>query len=46
LKTVADNDYMIFFEHDFTNELCTLKNTDRGVKLDETFSFNEVFGSI
>ena len=45
LKTVADNDFMIFFEHDFVNELCTLKNTDRGVRLDETFSFSEVFGN-
>ena len=44
LKTVADSNYLIFFEHDYTNELCTLKNTDRGVRLDETFSFNEVFG--
>lgn len=45
LKTVADNDFIIFFEHDFVNELCTLKNTDRGVRLDETFSFSEVFGN-
>ena len=44
LKTVADENYLIFFEHDYSNELCTLKNTDRGVRLDETFSFNEVFG--
>ena len=44
LKDVADNDYLIFFEHDHANELCTLKNTEKGVRLSETFSFNEVFG--
>ena len=45
LKNVADNDHLIFFEHDHANELCTLKNTEKGVRLNETFSFNEVFGS-
>ena len=45
LNNVADNDYLIFFEHDHKNELCTLKHTEKGVRLDETFSFNEVFGS-
>lgn len=44
LKSVADNKYMIFFEHDSVNELCTLKHTEKGVRLDETFSFSEVFG--
>lgn len=44
LKSVADNKYMIFFEHDSVNELCILKHTEKGVRLDETFSFSEVFG--
>ncbi len=44
LKSVADNDFLIFFEHDHANELCTLKNTEKGVRLDQAFSFNEVFG--
>lgn len=44
LKKVADEEMVIFFEHDYHNELCTLKNTERGVRLDETFSFHEVFG--
>ena len=44
LKSVADHKYMIFFEHDAVNELCTLKHTEKGVRLDQTFSFNEVFG--
>lgn len=44
LQNVADQKMLIFFEHDYSSELCTLKNTDRGVRLDETFSFSEVFG--
>lgn len=44
LKQVADEEMLIFFEHDHANELCTLKNTEKGVRLNETFSFNEVFG--
>ena len=44
LKNVADENMVIFFEHDHQNELCTLKNTEKGVRLDQTYSFNEVFG--
>lgn len=44
LQQCIEHDYILFFEHDAHNELATLKMTDRGVKLDETFSFNEVFG--
>ncbi|MGB1003397.1 MAG: MBL fold metallo-hydrolase [Salibacteraceae bacterium] len=43
LNDVADNDYLIFFEHDHANELCSLKHTEKGIRLNETFSFNEVF---
>tara|TARA_R110002050_G_scaffold102774_1_gene211581 strand:- start:17305 stop:18168 length:864 start_codon:yes stop_codon:yes gene_type:complete len=45
LKSAADNDYYIFFEHDHQNELCTVQNTDRGVRLNETYSFSDVFGA-
>ena len=44
LQQCIDNGYLLFFEHDAHNELASLKMTERGVKLDETFSFNEVFG--
>lgn len=44
LQQCVDNDYLLFFEHDAHHELASLKMTDRGVKLDETFSFNEIFG--
>lgn len=44
LKLAADEDYLLFLEHDATNECCTLKHTDRGVRLGETMKFSEAFG--
>ena len=44
LKMCVDNDYLLFFEHDATNELASLKMTEKGPRLDATYSFNEVFG--
>ena len=43
LDRAADNNYYLFLEHDATNEICTVKRTERGVRLDETFKFNEIF---
>ena len=41
-KEAVDNNYVLFFEHDIYNECCTLKNTEKGVKLDKTFNLNEI----
>jgi len=43
LNKAADNNYFLFLEHDATNELCTLKHTEKGVRLNKTYKFNEVF---
>lgn len=43
MKNAADEKYLLFLEHDATNELCTVKHTEKGVRLDQTFSFSEVF---
>lgn len=43
LKTAADNQFYLFLEHDAHNEIISLKHTDRGVRLDKTFTFNEIF---
>ena len=43
LNKAADNNYLLFLEHDATNELCTVKHTEKGVRLNETYKFNEVF---
>lgn len=43
MSKAADEDYYLFFEHDPVNELCTVQHTERGVRLDKTYSFDEVF---
>lgn len=42
LEEAADNDYVLFLEHDPVNECCTVKRTERGVKLDRTFPLSEI----
>ncbi|UII19535.1 MBL fold metallo-hydrolase [Fulvivirga ligni] len=42
LKEAADNNYIIFLEHDPVNECCTVKHTDKGVRLDETFALKDI----
>lgn len=44
LNEAADNQYILFFEHDSVNECCTVQHTEKGVRLKETFKFNELFG--
>lgn len=43
LEEAVKNDYILFFEHDSQHELATLKQTEKGVRLDQTYSFSEVF---
>ena len=43
LSFAEKNDYVLFLEHDSVNECCTLKNTEKGVRLDRCFDFNELF---
>ncbi|UII25846.1 MBL fold metallo-hydrolase [Fulvivirga maritima] len=42
LNEAADNEYIIFMEHDPVNECCTVKHTEKGVRLDKTFSLKEI----
>lgn len=41
LQTAADNNFYLFLEHDAHNPIITVKNTDKGVRLDQTFSVDE-----
>lgn len=43
LKIAADNNFILFLEHDSVHELCTVKHTEKGVRLEQAYSFNEVF---
>ncbi len=43
LNKAADEGYYLFLEHDADNEICTVKHTEKGVRLDKTFTFDEIF---
>ncbi|MGB0423565.1 MAG: MBL fold metallo-hydrolase [Flavobacteriales bacterium] len=42
LNKAADNEYILFLEHDAVNECCTVKHTERGVRLDQTLSLSDI----
>ncbi|SDA90169.1 Glyoxylase, beta-lactamase superfamily II [Algoriphagus alkaliphilus] len=42
LEEAAKEGYILFLEHDPVNECCTVKMTDRGVRLDQTFRLDEI----
>jgi glyoxylase-like metal-dependent hydrolase (beta-lactamase superfamily II) len=41
LQEAVKNRYVLFFEHDVDNECCTLKTTEKGIRIDESFTFEE-----
>lgn len=43
LNLAADEDFYLFLEHDAYTELCTVKHTEKGVRLNKKFTFNEIF---
>ena len=43
LKEAADKNYYLFLEHDAYNELCTVKHTEKGVRLHQTHKFTDLF---
>ena len=43
LKEAVDNNYYLFMEHDAHNEVITLKHTEKGVRLNKSYSFSELF---
>ena len=42
LKEAADNNYILLFQHDYTNECCTVVNTEKGVRVKDIFRFAEI----
>ncbi|WP_439883004.1 MBL fold metallo-hydrolase [Pontibacter sp. MBLB2868] len=42
LTKAADEDMVLFFEHDPINQCCTVEHTDKGVRLGKTFSLSEL----
>ena len=43
LDKATEENYYLYFQHDSVNELCTLKMTEKGPRLDQTFRFSEIF---
>jgi len=43
LNQAVEEELYLFFEHDVHHELCTLKHTEKGVRLDRTFTFDQIF---
>ncbi len=43
LNKAANEEIYLFLEHDADNEIITVKHTEKGVRLDRTFTFNELF---
>lgn len=42
LKRAADENFVLFLEHDGVNQCCTLQNTEKGIRLHETFNLDEL----
>jgi glyoxylase-like metal-dependent hydrolase (beta-lactamase superfamily II) len=42
LEEAAQNNYVLFLEHDSVNECCTVKMTEKGVRVDQTFRLDEL----
>jgi glyoxylase-like metal-dependent hydrolase (beta-lactamase superfamily II) len=43
LQRAVSEEYVLFLEHDAHNECCTLKETEKGPRLDEAFPFHALF---
>jgi glyoxylase-like metal-dependent hydrolase (beta-lactamase superfamily II) len=42
LKTAADNDYYLWLEHDAHNQIITVQHTEKGVRLKDVFTCDEI----
>ena len=43
LTKAADKELILFLEHDYMNECATLQQTEKGVRLKQTFRFKDLF---
>ncbi|MDB5249096.1 MAG: beta-lactamase [Segetibacter sp.] len=42
LQEAVERDYVLFFEHDARVECCTLQNTEKGIRVKETFKLEDL----
>lgn len=43
LDRAASEELFLFLEHDAHHQICTLKHTEKGVRLGDTYTFDEIF---
>jgi len=41
-KEAAANEYVLFLEHDSVNECCTFQQTEKGIRVKETFKLSDI----
>lgn len=44
LEQAANQEFVLFLEHDSMNECCTVEQTEKGVRLKERMTFSSIFG--
>lgn len=42
LKKAVDENWLLYFEHDHQTELCNLENTERGIRMKEKLTLNNI----
>lgn len=42
LQRAADEEFVLFLEHDGVNQCCTIHHTEKGIRLKDTFNLNEL----
>jgi glyoxylase-like metal-dependent hydrolase (beta-lactamase superfamily II) len=42
LQEAADNEYILFLEHDPVNECCTVQQTEKGIRVKDTFKLADI----
>ncbi|PIE99750.1 MAG: MBL fold metallo-hydrolase [Maribacter sp.] len=43
MDKALSNDYLLFLEHDAHHQICTLKDTPKGARLDKIYTFDDLF---
>lgn len=43
LKSAAESDFYLFLEHDAHNQVINVQNTEKGIRLDQVYKFDELF---
>ena len=42
LTEAVENDYVLYLEHDPVNECCTLQETEKGIRVKDTFKLSDI----